>query len=508
MSACGSKSGSATDTPTSATTEAESAKEGVTEPSVEIASNEIVNLVWQLPTLGSVGSGVQAVEDALNALMEADIGVHVSFEPVSVSDITDVTALAISSGDELDIILQWFTPLQTSVEQGLILPIDEYMKEYGQDMAALLGSSLNGSYYQGQLYGIPGAAYIKGESYGYLARKDILDKYNIEYDTEKVYTLDDLEKIFAIVKEGEGDGFFMEIPEIKDIPSPGYINADAGHSSWNAGVFMLNRSFTDTTLYNLVETKEYAAYAQKMHEWTQKGYISGDAITNELAIEDLLPTGNYLGDFYWTTPNAEPNIEAATGYDLVALITTPGFSVGGSNQLNWMVPVTCKNPAKAVETINYIFKNMDAAVLLQYGMEGQDYEVLEETEEGKLIKYLADDASTLPYYMPFGIYGNRLAWPILAPSPINMNQLLKEFDEAIGADRTSPGKGYSFETASVQTQFDTVGTVMSQYAGSVHCGTMDPAQLLPEFIEALKAAGIDEVIAENQRQFDEWKAAQ
>lgn len=33
---------------------------------------------------------------------------------------------------------------------------------------------------------------------------------------------------------------------------------------------------------------------------------------------------------------------------------------------------------------------------------------------------------------------------------------------------------------------------------------LDPSKALPEFIEALKVAGIDAIIEENQRQLDEW----
>ena len=38
-------------------------------------------------------------------------------------------------------------------------------------------------------------------------------------------------------------------------------------------------------------------------------------------------------------------------------------------------------------------------------------------------------------------------------------------------------------------------------------GTIDPAKKLPEFIEKLKAAGIEKVIAEKQKQLDAWAAA-
>ena len=42
---------------------------------------------------------------------------------------------------------------------------------------------------------------------------------------------------------------------------------------------------------------------------------------------------------------------------------------------------------------------------------------------------------------------------------------------------------------------------------SLSLGVVDPNNIVPEFQSALKAAGIDKVIAENQKQFDAWRAS-
>ena len=38
-------------------------------------------------------------------------------------------------------------------------------------------------------------------------------------------------------------------------------------------------------------------------------------------------------------------------------------------------------------------------------------------------------------------------------------------------------------------------------------GAVDPVAALPQYISSLKAAGLDELRADVQRQYDEWKAA-
>ena len=47
---------------------------------------------------------------------------------------------------------------------------------------------------------------------------------------------------------------------------------------------------------------------------------------------------------------------------------------------------------------------------------------------------------------------------------------------------------------------------IEQYRLPLENGVIDPDENLPKFRQALKDAGIDTVIAEKQRQLDEWAA--
>jgi putative aldouronate transport system substrate-binding protein len=48
--------------------------------------------------------------------------------------------------------------------------------------------------------------------------------------------------------------------------------------------------------------------------------------------------------------------------------------------------------------------------------------------------------------------------------------------------------------------------VWTEFMPGLFVGSSDPAKYLPLAIERFKAAGIDKVIAEAQRQFDAWYA--
>ena len=86
------------------------------------------------------------------------------------------------------------------------------------------------------------------------------------------------------------------------------------------------------------------------------------------------------------------------------------------------------------------------------------------------------------------------------------NQIKGDMERNLPASRKSPAIGYSFNSEPIAAELAAVQTVIAQYAPSLNAGALDPEKALPEFISALKDAGIDEVIAENQKQFDEYLA--
>ena len=47
----------------------------------------------------------------------------------------------------------------------------------------------------------------------------------------------------------------------------------------------------------------------------------------------------------------------------------------------------------------------------------------------------------------------------------------------------------------------------AQFLGGLMTGEMDPETTIPQFLAALESAGINDVVAEAQRQLDAWVAA-
>ena len=473
------------------------------------ASGDVVEIFWQYPAAGEVGEGFYRMEDALNEMMEKDIGVHVTFVPTGLMDSQQDATLMVSSGEQLDIALTAFTGIGNLVEDGLILLLDDYLEEYGPDIVSHCGSKVDGCYYGGTLYALPTCADQVWNTYGYVMKKSFADKYGLEHDDEKLYTLDELEAMFAKVKEGEGDQFYMTAPWNNTYEPLNYAlqEYDPVTGSFSAGVLMLNRSFEDLTIYNFFETEEYKAFCERMYDWAQKGYIAPDAAV-DTEYTNRGNESNYLGWFGYAAPASDMINENSTWNQEVLMYRTvaPFYKQNGGCTVNWNIPITSAHPEKAVEAINYLYKNTDAATLIQYGFEGEEYEVVEDNGTHQVIRMLGDDPSELPYTNPYGLWGDRFDIPSVYPSSIDWADRMKAAEAEIPEERKSPALGYSFNAESVSSEIAAVETVMEQYCYSFNAGALDPEKALPEFIAALKAAGIDKVIEENQRQIDEWAA--
>ena len=488
----------------------DSGNETKTTPTTGADSGEITNIIWQYPAPSEVGPGFQDMEDALNEMMEKDIGVHVTFEPVGLMESQKNATLMVSSGEQLDICLTAFTSVGPLVDSGLIHPLDDLLAKDGKELLKILGPSTSLGAYDSKIYGIPPAD-RKGNAYGYMAKTKLLEKYGITIDPNKYYSVEEIEQIFATIKAGEGDKFYCTIPwnTTQDPLNNSYMEYDKIGGSLASGVLMLNRGFDDLTVTNLFATEEYAKYAEVMYRWAQNGYISPDAAVTSENQNDLLKTDNYLGMFYWANPTAEEDVEAGIGQDFTLVPMLEGHVTnGGGGAILWSIPVTSVNPEKAMQALNYVYSNPAANWLIQFGIEGVTYDVVEKTDEGTMIKYKSDDLATLPYSNPYGLWGNILEWPVLAPAPINKYKLIKEWDAKIPESRYSPALGYNFVQGNVSTEIAAVSTVIDQYTPSFNSGALDPEKALPEFLDALKAAGIDTIISENQKQLDAWAAKQ
>ena len=473
---------------------------------------ELYEIVMVIPTVGAEPAGLVDVENALNEVVGPELGVKVTLSPIYAMDLVSQQSLMITSGDKIDLASVLFTGLASYVNTGSFLELDDLYEKYGSDIASVEGVAVSGGYYNGKLYAIPSEEKM-ARSYGFFARKDIVEELGLSFEENKVYTLDDLEELFAAYKAKYGDGYYCvsgTSPTTELIANFQEIDILGGDISY--GVLTGGGLDGNATVENLYASDDYQAYAERMYEWAQKGYFSPDASTNTESHNTQMLTGFYLGFFTSTETDMTANVSRDNGYEMIPInLVGPWCQTSMYQSSLWAIPTTCENPEKTFQFLNYLYADNTLDNLLTFGLEGVSYEVVEKGEkDGQMVIRYADgvDASNSPYNMPLHVFGDKTTVAVFEPMTLDYYTMCEEFNNSIPDSRKSLTLGYVFDSTPVATQASAVSAVVQQYVGIIATGAQDPATVLPQFLEALDAAGVDEVVAENQKQLDAWLAEQ
>ena len=467
-------------------------------------SDEEYNVVMQLPVAGDAPSGLEDVEAAVNEITKDEIGVTVTLEPVNAFNLANETSLAVSSGEKLDLSVSLFSGIGSLVSSGTLTELDDLLQEHGQDILEKCGDQMTGGVYDGQQYAVP-LLYLEGQDMSFIARKDILDKYGITIDENKYYSVDELEDIFAKVKAGEGDSFYIMAGgyNATDLPLGGLYSMD--DLGGGCGLVFENNESPDEVV-NFYASDMYKNYVETMYDWAQKGYYSPDASTTTEVANTQIASGKYLGNFTLDSGATAAETSVQTGTEMVSIKTQQPIKKTGLYQaVLWSIPTTCENPEKTMEFLDLLYTNPDLDNLLMYGIEGTSYEIVEQDDNGTVIQPVDGKVTTdVPYWSTFGVFGDRLSWYATAPNTTETNKKLKEFSDSVKEE--SPALGFVCNFDNVSTEYSAVNSVIAQYRGILNTGAIDPAKELPEFLNALDAAGMDKVLEEVQSQYAEWKA--
>lgn len=115
--------------------------------SASAADGEIEEIIMMYPIMGTITqTGAQGVEDAINAITEPEIGVHVSLNPIEIGSYAQQLNLMITSNEQLDVVATFpggSATFSAMSSQNQLLPLDDLLDEYGTDIKDKLGDLVN-----------------------------------------------------------------------------------------------------------------------------------------------------------------------------------------------------------------------------------------------------------------------------------------------------------------------------------------------------------------------------
>lgn len=466
------------------------------------AADEPYAVQLLLPTMMAIPADedVQVVEDAINNYMRDTLGIteyKLDLVLGSLFDYTTTVNMQLAGGQKMD--LFYTGPLNTAVSNGYLVDLTPYLdKELAGAVGVLPEDWLNCGVVGSTVYAIP---CYKGQvlSWKYIYDKSIVDGV---YDMSQVKSIDDLDAMLAAVKEAHPEEHMMVFNnQLHNL----YCFQD--HTSVIGTYFATVGESTE--IVNYFATEAFKNGCKKAYEWSQLGYSDPEGSTNTLSHDAIVMSGASKGvimghAYSIDTVEKMFTMNNSFGADFGAVeIATSDMS---TNTLVYGIAYTSENPAAAASMMNLIWTDEFIASTLIYGVEGISWEWNEDHTSIQYPEGLGLDSVPYTALYTCGAFGNQF---LLYGFDGNTSEADKGFmKELIDNSWYPPLFGFTPDSSKVSTQVAAISNVYDQYFNVLTYGDVDPDEYLPQFLSALEAAGINDVIAEYQAQADAWLATQ
>lgn len=471
------------------------------------SGSEYDQVVYAYATFNNIptNEALDEVEEAINVITREKIGAEITLKPIAIADYSQSVSLSLQGGEKIDI-MESLGDFNNYLSTGMALDISELIDSCAAETKELVGGEwLAACEYNGGLYGIPDYKPMALTPM-IIYREDVAEELGL--DMSAVSSMEDLTEIFAQVKAAKPDMTPLAIVETGNV---GVFNLPYGvdylSDDYNQPVGVLMGD--DMTVQDFYSTDFFKDKAAMVRDWYNNGYLMKDAATTTSTSTELMASGNYFG---WIAAYSYPEEDTAAsfvaqcgGYPLAAKTLDKAYlTTGGINSISWMLAANTDVPEAAMKFLNLTYTDPEIANLIIWGIEGRDY-VLD--ENGNAAYPEGQDATTVPYtaQISCGIVGNQFIQYL--PVGSSYDSLEWELEQNKAAD-VSPAMGFSFDSSNYTTQYTAVRNVLTQYLPGIFCGSVDPETEIPKMVEALNAAGYQDILNAKQEQLDAWLAQQ
>ncbi len=449
---------------------------------------------------GSQQPDEERIEEKINEVLEKELNARLDLVVLPWASADQQMQLMLAGDEKIDMFYDDGTNAVRYMNSGQIIDMTDLVNKYGKNVKELYGDEvLQYNTVDGFMYGTPNQI-ERGSIPAVYMRKDLVEKYNI--DTSAIHEPKDMEKVFETVQAGEPD-MTMLYSANEDSPVTRLFGGDNLSDGNFLGVLMDQEN--NTTIENFYATDWYKETTTMLHDWYNKGYISKDAGTDTENWRSVFKAGNLFSVFFNYHPGTPVEFESSTGHEfvIVPFRDYPIKNCQTYNNVNFSIAQNSENPEKTMEVLDYLYGSPELMNLLNWGEEGIDY-VFEDEENGIITYPEGVTSDTVGYSLNLGweLPNQFIAYKWLGSDPQLWDKMEKFNDSA----KTSKAVGFFFNNSEYENEIAALTNVVKQYSVALNSGSADPEVYIPQFLDALEQAGIDDVIAAKQEQFDAWLA--
>ncbi len=532
LAGCGSSSDSASTASDSTGTTSESKEESKDESAAageETAAADIdtsEHVVITYMTTGEPPSGTKEKFDEmmveLNAILTEKVNAELQIYFIPWTDYLSNYNLTLASMDgTVDLVgtaSDWLDAWPNAKNGAFLELSEDMLKTYApQTWESVPAENWDLCKYNGDIYLMPEDNYAQWTNHGYIYRLDYAKEAGL---ADGVHSWADLTEYFRYVKEAYPD----IIPWDSDgtqyaTMAGGYIQSNSNYVSidgLNSGAMWGGTKDDLYTIYSpyVTETDLLVEYAKMMKEWDEIGVWKTDVLNNTVSTNrDDYRIGRVAAEQHhtqtWTdlvshTPANtiyadDPDAETGFFYfgeesqNVVALSITHGAMA---------VSAGSKNPERALMVYDLLRNDPDCYKLLCYGIQGVSWDL---DESGLRILPEGYNQDTDNINGTTNYWWGRNDDLEIRDASRNWDEIDKLYAEYDKIKIEYPYGQFVADVDLVQSQINNINEIHTNYMKQIAFGkyTGTAEDIVAEYQAALEAAGINEVTAELQRQFDE-----
>ncbi len=425
--------------------------------------------------------------------VEKDLGLKVKMVYLPWDQYWEQKDIMLAAKEPIDLYWDGLPDLATMVNKKQCAVLNDLIDKYGQDMLKVLPrEQLEGATIQGNIYGIPSAYAPSSGMYQMVCvRQDILEACGMT----EIKTAEDLKLFAQKAKE--------LFPEMKGPADPVFKPLTRYFAeeqlSWCANEDAIVYGDTTNKIYDYYETDAFKKVAQFNRGMYLEGLYSDELTTKYNERDSRMQTGLYLwvegslGKENEIINSVKANAPEARLKNYLLKPEAPRYIIATGGEV-LCIPETAPNPEGAMKLMNWLYSSQENYLFALYGVEGTDYEV----KDGRINKLVNDEFF---YEWMFRNKNYQLFAPEVDQSYIDTYQSWD--NDAVISNML----GFRFNNESVKEKEAAIKEVAGKQMAPILYGFVDFDTEYPKALQALKDAGIDDYVAEVQRQMDEFQAS-
>ncbi|REE66689.1 putative aldouronate transport system substrate-binding protein [Paenibacillus taihuensis] len=455
-----------------------------------------VKLTWYFP-----GNWPQPEQDKVfaevNKVVKSKINATIDFKAIPFGDYDQKMQVVIASGEPYDITFTagWINNYTQNVAKGAFLPLDDLLAKYApQSYASMPASFWDATKIKGQIYGFVNQQ-ISARTPAVAVPKSLIDKYALDMNAigGKIGpdTLNLLEPFIQAVKKDNPQKY----PVIGI--DPDFFNVEAIVGINVPGVVAFNDD--SLTVVNQFESDGFKKFLATMRDWNAKGYLNAKERLSKKS-DDWVDgkAGKFIFNIGGAFKPGGANLSSALGGEPYVEVPagTAHLTTGGITATMMAINRNSKNPERAMMLLELLNTDKDLYNLLNFGIKDDHYKI---DSDGLMIP--GDNQQGYNPQVPWMFASNFLA-NVEKGMPADVWEQTKK----VNADAL-PSKllGFTFDAEPVKGEIAKATAVWDEYSRAINLGVTSEEKY-NEFLSKLKSAGAEKIIAEMQKQINDWKA--